>query len=304
MLSRLMDFAALETGNVDVRREAFPLDEMVRKIVEENDEIADEKGLAIGLRTFPCWTESDPVLLGRILRNLITNAVRYTERGGLLVGIRRRRGLLRIEVWDTGRGIAEENQRAIFEEFRQLDNPERNRTKGQGLGLAIVARTADLLGHRLSLRSTPGRGSVFAIEVPALPPPPLAEPAPEPAPLPSTRILLVEDDEVQASALATVLRGLGHRVTVARDAATALAADLTATDLILTDYRLPGSITGIDLVVRARHTAGRPLPALVVTGDAQRGITLEAAAIGCEVLFKPCSPRLLVQAIGRALLAV
>ena len=302
MLARLMDFAALETGNVAVRREVFRLDQLVKTIVEENDEIADDKGLAIGLRTFPCWTDSDPVLLGRILRNLVVNGVRYTARGGLLVGIRRRGALLRVEVWDTGKGIADDKRQVIFEEFRQLDNPERNRTKGQGLGLAIVAKTAELLDHRMSMRSVPGRGSVFAIEVPAAPPPHRREPAAEqPAAAAPSSILLVEDDEVQGSALGSILRDRGHRVVVARDAASALGRASEPPDLIITDYRLPGNTTGVELVTRLRHATGRELPALIVTGDTQEAIVIVAAMIGCEVLHKPCSPETLLRAIARAL---
>ena len=301
MLARLMDFAALETGNVAVRREVFRLDELARAIAEENDEIAADKGLAIGLRTFPCWTDSDPVLLGRILRNLVANGVRYTARGGLLVGIRRRGQRLRLEVWDTGIGIAEDQRQVIFEEFRQLDNPERNRTKGQGLGLAIVAKTAELLGHPMSMRSVAGRGSVFAIEVPEVPPPQAEAVVPDQRSVPAATILLIEDDEVQASALAALLRSLGHRVVIAHDADAALQTDLEPLELILTDYRLPGHATGVELIGRLRRAVGRALPALIVTGDTQQAIILEAAALGCEVLHKPCAPPALLLAIARAL---
>ncbi|MEI6557622.1 MAG: ATP-binding protein [Rhodospirillaceae bacterium] len=302
MLTRLMDFAALETGNVAVRREVFRLDRLIQTIVEENDDIAADKGLAIGLRALPCWTESDPVLLGRVVRNLVANAVRYTVRGGLLVGIRRRGPLLRVEVWDTGKGIPADRQQAIFEEFRQLDNPERNRTKGQGLGLAIVAKTVDLLGHRLTMRSVAGRGSVFAVEVPAAGPAAKAEVAADIlAAVPASDILLVEDDEVQASALADILHDLGHRVAVAHDAAAALAVQPQALDLIITDYRLPGEVTGVDLVTRLRGNARRRVPAVIITGDTQQTIAAEAAMIECEILHKPCSPQALLRAIARAL---
>ena len=168
MLSRLLDFAALESGNVSVRPEVFRLDLMITDIVRENEDEAGARGLTLKVRTFPCRTESDPVLLGRIVRNLISNSLRYTGQGGILVGIRRRDANLRIEVRDTGMGIRADQQQVIFEEFRQLNNPERNRTKGHGLGLAIVAKTAELLGHQLLLHSTVGRGSVFAVEVPRM----------------------------------------------------------------------------------------------------------------------------------------
>lgn len=171
MLCRVMGFAALESGMITVRREVFRLDLLVQRIVEENDDLAERKSMAIGLRGRPCWTESDPVQLGRIVRNLIVNAVRHTDRGGVLVGIRRRGAALRVEVWDTGPGIPPDRQDTIFEEFRRFDTPGRAPTTGQGLGLSIVAKTAEALGHPLFLRSRVGRGSVFAIEVPRAEPP-------------------------------------------------------------------------------------------------------------------------------------
>ena len=151
------------------------------------------------------------------------------------------------------------------------------------------------------MRSVAGRGSVFAIEVLAAAAPPRPDlPAAAPAQAETTDILLVEDDEVQGSALASILRGLGHRVSVAHDAASALAHDLEPVGLIITDYRLPGTTTGVELVTRARRATGRNLPAIIVTGDTQQTILIIGATIGCEVLHKPCSPELLLQAIARA----
>ncbi len=154
MLARLMDFAALELGKVQIHREVFRLDVHLRTIVQECYGMADAKDVLLRLWSLPCWTESDPVLLGRILRNLTVNALRYTDQGSVLVAIRRRGDRHLIEVRDSGKGISPDQQHLIFEEFHQLDNQERNLSKGQGLGLAIVARTADLLGHRLTLSLT------------------------------------------------------------------------------------------------------------------------------------------------------
>ena len=305
MLSRLMDFASLESGNVAVRREVFRFDRLVWDIIHQNDDEATAKGLAIGARLLPCWTDSDPILLGRIVRNLITNALRYTDRGGILVGIRRRGGNLHLEVYDTGKGIPSDQQQVIFEEFRQLDNPERNRTKGYGLGLAIVAKTAELLGHRLFVRSVVGRGSVFAIEVPKVNEPDqitLSE-IPEAGNMGgAASILLIEDDKVQANALVAILTGYGYNVTVAHDATTAIATQTHPPDIIVSDYRLPGHQTGVDTVVSIRQRFARSIPAIIVTGDTQAKITLEAAKADCDILIKPFTPAALMSSIARTLL--
>ena len=159
MLSRLMDFAALESGNVLVRREVFRLDSLVREIIGESADEAAAKGLTLARRLPPCWTDSDLVLLRRILGNLIANACRYTDRGGLVVAIRRRGGRHRIEVWDTGPGIPEHARESIFRDFSRGESAVG--TSGMGLGLAIVDRVANLLGHPLELKSMVGRGSLF-----------------------------------------------------------------------------------------------------------------------------------------------
>ena len=304
MLSRLMDLAALELGKVPVKREVFRLDTHLAAIVDENSGLAESKGLLLRRWTTPCWTNSDPVLLGNIVRNLVVNAVRYTERGCVLVAIRRRGERLRIEVRDSGKGIPSDRQREIFEEFRQLENQERNRSKGQGLGLTIVALTAERLGHPLFLRSEVGRGSVFAIEV-------SSETAPgeggtdvgatphSSAEVSCAGILIVEDDPIQASALATILTRSGNHVTVANDGASAMAVAPQQLDLILTDYRLPGDATGLELIAELRRINGRQVPALLLTGDIQAAIVAEAGAAGCGILHKPCSPIAVIAAISR-----
>jgi len=305
MLSRLMDFAALESGSVQVKRDVIRLDLVIRDIVHENDDEAERKGLAIGMRLIPCWTESDPVLLGRIVRNLITNAVRYTEKGGVLVGIRRRGANLRIEVRDTGKGIPPNKQRVIFEEFRQLDNPERNRTKGHGLGLAIVVKTAELLGHQLFLRSVPGRGSLFAVEVARTEEPERNVESPGMSivsPAQALIVLVVEDDPVQAEAVAAVLTDCGYRVVVACDAAGAMAAR-PIPDLIISDYRLAGGLTGLGVVDCVRKANNKAIPALIMTGDTQAAIALDVARMGCYIIYKPCAPSLLMASIARAMTA-
>ncbi len=306
MLGKLMEFAALESGRVTVTRESFRLDDMVRRIVAEVEPQAVAKGLRLNARVPPCQTESDPVLMERILRNLVSNAIRYTERGGVLVGLRRRGDAAVLEVHDTGTGIAPSLQTVVFEEYRQLGNPERDRDKGIGLGLAIVARTADLLGHRLTLRSREGRGSVFSIAVPYLCLQSLADDPKRPdviaaAPA-SGRILLVEDDQLQAMGLSLALQDAGFEVATAPDAARALSLIATvAPDLLLSDYRLPAGVSGVALIRKLRQTLGRSTPAIVITGDTQATIAEEARREGCAIMHKPYSPQTLIRTITRML---
>ncbi|WP_109121852.1 ATP-binding protein [Azospirillum sp. TSO22-1] len=305
MLGRLMEFAALESGKVTVAGQAFRLDELVARIAAEATPEAERKGLTLRARTFPCATVSDPVLLERIVRNLVSNALRYTPSGGILVGLRRAGRTVRVVVYDTGCGVPEAMRGVIFEEFRQLSNPERDRAKGMGLGLAIVARTAELLGHRLGLRSRENHGSAFSVEVPCLPPstvqvqPSFDLPAPA---VEGASLLLVEDDPMQAMALSSILEGAGFRVLAANDWRSAeWALKRGQPDLIVSDFRLPDGASGLDIIRTARTRYDRFIPAILVTGDTQAAIAEEAALEACAIFHKPYTPQALVEAINRRL---
>ena len=305
MLGRLMEFAALESGKVTVAGQVFRLDELVARIAAEATPEAERRGLTLRAHTFPCATVSDPVLLERIVRNLVSNAIRYTPSGGILVGLRRGGRTVRVVVYDTGCGVPDSMREVIFEEFRQLSNPERDRSKGMGLGLAIVARTAELLGHRLGLRSQENRGSAFSVTVPCLPPaavqvqPSLELPAPV---VEGASLLLVEDDPMQAMALASILEGAGFRVAAANDWRSAeWALKRGMPDLIVSDFRLPDGASGLDIIRAARTRYERFIPAILVTGDTQSAIAEEAAMEACAIFHKPYTPQALVEAINRRL---
>ncbi|HSV30278.1 MAG TPA: HAMP domain-containing sensor histidine kinase, partial [Candidatus Omnitrophota bacterium] len=166
LLHALLDISTLQAGTVKIRPVRFVVDEVLQQVANEMGPTAAAKGIV--LRVVPCRTEvvNDPVLVKRLVRNLVSNAVRYTDRGRILLGCRRSGGRVRIEVWDTGIGIPESARQEIFEEFTQLGNPERDRTKGLGLGLAIVRRLAQLLDTELDLDSEVGRGTVFRVTLP------------------------------------------------------------------------------------------------------------------------------------------
>jgi two-component system CheB/CheR fusion protein len=231
-----------------------------------------------------------------MIRNLLSNAVKYTNKGKILLGCRRRGDKLRIEVWDTGIGIPEEELTAIFGEFHQLDNLARERSKGLGLGLAIVERLADLLGHAVDVRSRPGKGSVFAVEVPLLgrdtpawQPRHVAPEATESAHQ-SGAILVVEDDPSVREMLALLLEGEGHHTTTAEDGRKALEFAMQGTirpDLLVADYNLPKGLNGLQVVAELRETLGYEIPAIILSGDISTDTLREIAQGGHLHLNKP-----------------
>ncbi len=293
LLDGLLDLSRLDAGIVAVKPAATPIRPLLDRLAHEYGPRAAARGLR--LRAVGCGgvVLSDPVLLERILRNLLENAVRHTERGGILLGCRRQGSSLRVEVLDTGPGIPAERQGEVFEEFVQLGNPERDRAKGLGLGLAVVRRLAGLLGHRVSLRSVPGRGSAFAVTVPLageVPGPATLVPKSPPGPARGRVVLVVDDEAVIRLGLQALVAGWGHRVLAAGSLAEvgALLDGGAAPDAVLADYRLRGGETGLDVVRAVRdRQPGRAVPAAILTGDTDPARLAEARASGCALLHKP-----------------
>jgi two-component system, sensor histidine kinase len=297
MLSNLLDLSKLEAGIVAAEPSDFMLDALIANIVSSQEPEANAKGLQLRCTVPHLIARTDAILFRRILENFVSNSIRYTETGGVLIGCRRREGKRWVEVWDTGLGIPEDKTTEIFEEFRQLGNYERNRAKGTGLGLAIVAKTAELLGLQIRVRSRPGKGSMFAVEVP------LGETV-KPAfrhtythrPL---RIALVEDNVEVALALTHSLTGAGHEV-VAAASRKELWPRLngTAPDIVISDYRLAGSETGFDVIASLRTAFGSELPALLITGDTDPGVIRRMAAERIRVQHKPLDLEALLSRIA------
>jgi CheY-like chemotaxis protein len=216
----------------------------------------------------------------------VSNAIRYTNRGGVLISCRRHQNRHWIEIWDTGIGIAQESMDFIFEEFSQLSDDARNR--GSGLGLAIVAKTAELLGLRIRVRSRPGRGSMFAIELPATPVIGLAEPAAKAWSRESLKVALVEDNASVRQSLTMALESLGHAVLPAKSGTELLMAlEQLAPDVIISDYRLPKGETGFQVIEAARAVFGQELPAILITGDTDPALIRSMADRGIAVHYKP-----------------
>lgn len=287
LLTDLLDLSKLDAGAVSPTVRDFPVAELLTNLTSVYAPEAANKGLQLRWRSTRLAGRTDAVLFRRILGNLIDNALRYTQRGGVLIACRRRQGKTWVEVWDTGIGIAREHMADIFEEFRQLGDGARN--SGSGLGLAIVHKTAALLGLEVSVRSRPGHGSVFALELPLG----RAERHASP-PLPpalgtrALRIALVEDNPLVRDALDAGLCGLGHVVRAAASGE-ALLADLDqwSPDLVISDYRLTGGTDGYRVIAAVRARRGKDLPAILITGDTDPNLLRSMSERGIVVLNKP-----------------
>lgn len=295
MLNKILDINQLEAGIVTPEWQNFPINDLFERLRGELAEQAEAKGLGFRIVSSQQTVRSDPTLLEQMVRNLASNALKYTTEGKILLGCRRRDGNVRIEVWDTGSGIPEGQLTAVFEEFHQLDNPARERARGLGLGLAIVQRLADLLGHTVDLRSKPGRGSVFAIEVPRVSTEAASEQrfAPE---LPKAHVghgeavLIVEDDPGIREMLQLLFESAGYYIAVAADGIAALEIVTTGAvlpDLVVADYNLPNGLTGLDVAGRLRETFDSALPVLIMTGDISTHTLRAITAAGCVQLNKP-----------------
>jgi len=287
LLNTLLDISQLEAGLVKPTLKTFSADTLLTEIAEEYSAVAESKGLSFVVQSCDFSVRSDPSMLGRMLRNLVENAIRFTPAGGIIDIFARDLGTeLLLIVKDTGIGIPEDRRHEIFRAFQQLNNPERDRSKGLGLGLAIVDRMSRLLGHALVVESIPGQGSTFSITVPKAP---LVASAPAQPMLPTEvhgRVLLVEDDELVLTTTAQLLEELGASVTQARSAEDALRRlERESFDLIIADYRLPGS-SGVELVSRARQR--RPdLAAAIITGDPSIEELKRLVDFDTEVIQKP-----------------
>ena len=304
VLDAFLDVSQIESGTITPSAVAFSASGMCSRLRSEFGTLAAAKGLA--LRMVPCHAtiRSDPRLLERILGNLLANAIKYTRTGKILLGARRRGTTLRIEVWDTGVGIPPAHLANIFEEFYQVE-PLANRSGASvGIGLYIAERLARLLDHPLDVRSTPGKGTVFAITVPLAEPGAAGTAAAAPAAAGATdgaAVLVVEDDQAQRNSLRLLLSVQGYAVETADSAAAALALVGSASgfrpDIIVADYNLAGGPSGLEVVQRIAAARGRPVPALIITGDPSARTARTVAEAGYQLLRKPVRLAGLLQAV-------
>jgi signal transduction histidine kinase/ActR/RegA family two-component response regulator len=297
LFDALLDISKVDAGAIRPTPAYFDPWALVERLSSDFEAEAGAKGLRLHLHsgTGSGFVHSDPLMVERILRNLIANAIRYTERGGVLVALRRRGARLNVEVWDTGIGIAADQQEAIFEEFFQVGNPERGQGKGLGLGLSIVRRLAELLDLPVSVRSQLGRGTRFRISLPltdAAEPMPATGPAELSADFSSRLILIVDDDASVRDGMTAMLNNWGARVVAgaAAEEVEAAADGAGRPDMIICDYRLADGSRGANGVSVLRERFGRDIPAVVLAGASNPERLAEARARNYHLLLKPVPP--------------
>ena len=315
MLNTLLDINQIEAGIVQAEMADFPVNDLLDRLRSEFAYHVEAQG--IGLRIVPCRLSirSDPRLLEQMIRNLLSNALKYTKRGKILIGCRRRGDILSIEVWDTGIGIPDGELQAIFQEYHQIDNAAREQSRGLGLGLSIVQSLGTLMGHQVSVRSRVGKGSVFAIEVMIRPRE--TEPRQEQGPHGSDGrdtatarrtgpILIVDDDPELRELLDVLLSEEGHQTATAPDGIAALelvAGGAIRPDLLLVDYNLPKGMNGLQFTAKLRQTMHRELPLIILTGDISTSTLREIALHDCIHLNKPVKAKEMTRAIQHLLAA-
>jgi signal transduction histidine kinase len=314
---QLIELSKLDAGMLSVERARVPLQRMFESIAGEFQAQAESRGLRLIAVQTRLVVDSDPALLERMVRNLVANAVRYTRAGGGVIGARRRGERVRIEIVDSGVGIAAEHRERIFEEFYQVRPGGSTRTgRGMGLGLAIVRRFADLLGHEVELASRPGRGSRFTIVAPRvtdLRVPSMHDAAPRhPAAglvagsLAGTTVAVIDDDPAAVEGMRALFATWGAVVAGGADAydtLNALGQLERYPDLIVADLRLDGSASGLEAVTRLRDELGMRVPALVVSGDTSLAASNAVRAAGIALLPKPVVPNALAAAAAALIAA-
>ncbi|OQX02760.1 MAG: hypothetical protein BWK73_41655 [Thiothrix lacustris] len=303
LLNAMLDISRLDAGTLPIQRQIFPLNALFRRLYQQYEPIAAEAGLTLRYVDTSLHIESDPTQLERILRNLVENAIKHMGKPGcILLGGRRCEQHLRIEVWDNGVGIPLQEQESIFREFYQLHNPERKRSRGVGLGLAIIKRIAAALEHDIGLQSRPGKGCVFSVTVPIavqqtssiIMPSQNKSTSP-----PRGKVLVIEDDRDVLESLHTLLHLWGYTVvtTFEPDPAAIIAVHPDIA-FIISDYQLGAGVNGVKVIHQLRQAAKKTIPALLITGNTSSLLIelLEKSSI--PVSYKPISPKELKKFIG------
>jgi signal transduction histidine kinase/ActR/RegA family two-component response regulator len=296
ILTAILDISRLDTGAMKPQWSSFRIDELFRQLQREFEPVARNKGLKLTFIPSSLTVRSDRRLMRRLLQNLISNAIKYTLTGRVLVGTRRRNGHLLLEVWDTGLGIPASKQRIVFREFQRLDQGMKA-ARGLGLGLSIVERIGRVLKHPITLNSEVGRGSVFRVEVPVVAALPATAAAPEPPTAPATvlsglRVLVIDNEPAILEGMRLLLSGWGCEVWTASDlesAHQALRANKGLPEVIIADYHLDET-DGLELIKALRWKTQVDTPALLVTADRTPAVRDAAAAMNIHVLNKPLKP--------------
>ncbi|UQI33963.1 PAS-domain containing protein [Pseudomonas bijieensis] len=309
LLGTLVDISKLDAGVIKADVAPFGLSELLDNLAAEYVQVARSEGLALHYVGCSVLVRSDMQLLARILRNLLTNAIRYTPSGRVVLGCRRHRQSVSIQVWDSGIGIAEDRLEEIFQEFKRGDVQRPNQDRGLGLGLAIVEKIAGILGHRIQVRSWPGKGSMFAVEVP------LSATAPKPLPcldmsepmlerLRGARVWVLDNDAAICAGMRTLLEGWGCRVVTAlseQDLARQVDNYHAEVDLLIADYHLDHDQNGVDAVARINARRGSPIPAMMITANYSNELKQQIRERGHTLMHKPVRPMKLKIAMSHLL---
>ena len=298
MFNALLDISRLDAGVLQAHSRDFYLQSLFDRLLLDFTPHAMEKQIRLSVVPTQSIVRTDPVLLERILMNLISNGIRYTSEGGVILGCRRSRGGVRIEVWDSGAGIPKHRHKEIFQEFVQLNNPERDRNKGLGLGLAIVDRMGRLLGSQIEIKSIEGRGSMFSIKVPRGNAKRVVEDVAPPAAarrarLQGSLVLFVDDEASILEGMEVLLRDWGCQPIIAATGAGALTGLAEASrppDIIISDYRLREGENGIEVIAQIRERYCLDIPGVLVSGDTGPDLLREAKDRGLHILHKPVRP--------------
>ena len=299
LLDQLLDISKLDAKTIQPEPRAIRLQPLLHALTMEYIELAEYQGLELRLRPTDAVVMADPLFLNRMVSNLLSNAIRYTRHGGVLLGARRHGSRWRILVYDTGVGIAPEEQGTIFQEFTQLDNPERDREKGLGLGLAIVQRLARMMDAEIMLSSVPGRGSCFFFEVAEADAANLLASKPKAqsdkvSVVEGLKIAVIDDDKMAYEGMATLLNVWKAEVNTfvsGERCMNFLSREAWMPDALIVDYRLRGSETGLTAIEAIRRFLGKDVPAMIVTGDTGHDRRIfDAYMHGVTLLHKPIAP--------------
>jgi PAS domain S-box-containing protein len=309
LLGTLVDISKLDAGVIKADIAPFALSELLDNLAAEYTELARSEGLQLHFVGCSALVHSDIQLLARILRNLLSNAIRYTYKGRVVLGCRRQHQRVLIQVWDSGMGIAEERLEEIFQEFKRGDVQRPDQDRGLGLGLAIVEKIAGILGHRISVRSWPGQGSMFSVEVPlsttaprSLPMPCMSEPLLER--LQGARVWVLDNDAAICAGMRTLLEGWGCCVVTAlseQDLARQVDNYHAEADLLIADYHLDHDQNGVDAVARINARRGRAIPAMMITANYSNELKLQIRELGHTLMHKPVRPMKLKTAMSHLL---
>jgi signal transduction histidine kinase len=309
LLDALLDMSRLDAGEMEAHIADIPAQELLDHVRDSFAAVARDRGITLRIVPSAYWLRSDPLLLQRIVFNLVSNALRYTKDGSIFVACRRSHGEIRIEVRDSGIGIPTQAHQIIFDEFVQLANPERDHGKGIGLGLAIVHRLCELLQHPIGLRSAPGKGSVFWVDVPAG----VAKSEDQVRHVldawagelfEGRTVLIIDDDKSSCEGMESLMASWGCKTVCAPDAENAITRCTDfglKPDAILSDYRLAEHVTGIQAIAAVRRHFFSEIPAALVTGDTAVQITAMAHAAKLILLTKPTPPAQLRAVLTRLL---